>query len=307
MTLISSCESIPCWVKATGITLVGFADLMARSVEIQPSFVVLLRLWRAGTSIMKLNGKSRVKTRAFTLIELLVVVAIIALLMAILLPALERAREQGKRAVCLNNVHTLTVAWTMYCDDFDGILPKAYTDTEGWIQDIPGFYRNPEEAPEALQLEALRGGTLFPYLRTTKIFRCPVAPELRTYSITHAMNGFQSDGGTIVRQLMEIRHPAHRIVVLDDFIRDWDACWMVCWSQPKWWNTTPIRHGYGNVFSFADGHSEYWKWQDQRTIDLAIKCYGANSPKARFYPESVQEDNPDLMRVTRAVWGSIGY
>jgi prepilin-type N-terminal cleavage/methylation domain-containing protein len=42
--------------------------------------------------------------RAFTLIELLVVVAIIAILMAVLMPAMQRAREQGKQAVCLSNV-----------------------------------------------------------------------------------------------------------------------------------------------------------------------------------------------------------
>ena len=259
---------------------------------------------------MKLNGKSRrISLEGFTLIELLIVIAIIALLMAILLPALNRAREQGKRAVCLNNVKTLTVAWTMYCDEYDQYLPKAYTDTDGWIQEIPGYRLNPEQAPRDIHLKALRGGTLFPYLRTTKIFRCPVAKrsELRTYSITHAMNGFASDGGKIVKRATEIKHAADRIVFLDDFIRDWDACWMLYWSQPKWWNTTPIRHGYGNVFSFGDNHAEYWKWQDQRTIDLAIKCYEANTPEARSYPESVQKDNPDLMRVTRAVWGSIGY
>ena len=43
------------------------------------------------------------KRRGFTLIELLVVIAVIAVLMAILMPALQRAREQGKRVSCLSN------------------------------------------------------------------------------------------------------------------------------------------------------------------------------------------------------------
>jgi len=58
--------------------------------------------------------KGRRMEEGFTLVELLVVIAIIALLMAILLPALNRAREQGKRIVCLSNLKQLTLAWMNY-------------------------------------------------------------------------------------------------------------------------------------------------------------------------------------------------
>ena len=61
--------------------------------------------------------KTMSKQKGFTLIELLVVIAIIAILMAILVPALNSAREQGKRAVCLSSVKQLGIALVLYADD----------------------------------------------------------------------------------------------------------------------------------------------------------------------------------------------
>ena len=67
------------------------------------------------------------RKRGFTLIELLVVIAIIAVLMAILIPTLHRAREQGQRAVCLNSLKQLTLAWMLYAQDNNYKIVNAST------------------------------------------------------------------------------------------------------------------------------------------------------------------------------------
>src|ERR1051325_3653291 len=78
---------------------------------------------RARTSGSSLSFSPASFRRAFTLIELLVVIAILAILMALLLPALVSARAQGRKAVCISNLHQLGIALQAYALDNDGRIP----------------------------------------------------------------------------------------------------------------------------------------------------------------------------------------
>lgn len=252
--------------------------------------------------------------RAFTLIELLVVIAIIALLMAILTPTLHRAREAGKRAVCLNNTKGLAFGWTMYCGDNEGRLPNGQAhevggERVGWVLRAETPYQTtPLEAPVEVQLNAIRNGQLFPYIPNIKAYRCPVARkyEMRTYSCTHAMNGYPVQGGPVVKKINTIKSPARRLVFLDDYGEDWDAAWTVCYSQPRWWNPVPMRHGPGTVVSHADGHSNWWNWKDPRTVALS-KLSWEEAEALRASSQVEQPDNQDLRNIQKAYWGKLGY
>lgn len=52
--------------------------------------------------------------QGFTLVELLVVITIISMLMALLMPAVQSAREAGRRATCMNNQKNLSLATLNY-------------------------------------------------------------------------------------------------------------------------------------------------------------------------------------------------
>jgi len=282
------------------------------------------------------------KPRAFTLIELLVVIAIIAILMAILMPALNRVKEQGKRAACLGNMRQLTLTWIMYADENDDkiVNGEAFGGGDGtapiptggihkgeqwWTGDDIGDFWLGINLPQVLQEKAIRAGALYSYCKDEKLYRCPtgVRGEMRTYTITDAMNGLRRDGtysgnsgARVGRTVLWVKRraeisspgPAFRIVFLDEGRITPDS-YATHYLNERWWDPPFVRHGDGTNVSYADGHADYWKFKGMKTLKIgklaAVSGLDAN-PLHQMQPES-EDDYQDLYKMQKAVWGKLGY
>ena len=115
--------------------------------------------------------------RGFTLVELLVVIAIIGILMGLLLPAVQNAREAGRRTTCFNNLYQMAFAATRHSDT-NGFIPgwRNAASTSGQFYGWPVLllpFLERRDLSTALTAVAPSVSAKTSYLN---IYLCPTSP-----------------------------------------------------------------------------------------------------------------------------------
>ena len=223
----------------------------------------------------------QINRRAFTLVELLVVIGIIAILVALLVPSLNRAVESGHRATCLNNLHSLGLAFQQYTASNDDQYPWCAGGFNG--QKVDWIYWQSVRRP----INGKLYGAIAQYLSASDaVMRCPsddiashknVAGEPYPYSYTvndlicggkvyspAAPNTFHS------RQIL---NAGNKVLLVDEDSQTIDDG---AWAPQNYSNggtytgrnaisnrhdrgienSTDPKAGRGNVL-FADGHGDF--------------------------------------------------
>lgn len=150
----------------------------------------------------------------FTLVELLVVIAIVGVLIGLLLPAVQAAREAGRRMSCQNNLHNLGLAIHSY-ESVHRVIPPAYVTNTREDRNLYGVacaddFRNstPGWAWGAMLLPQLEQSALYEQLNLNEPCWAPVNAKLVATKLPVFLCPSASGGsdGFLVESEVDHRH-----------------------------------------------------------------------------------------------------
>jgi prepilin-type N-terminal cleavage/methylation domain-containing protein/prepilin-type processing-associated H-X9-DG protein len=234
---------------------------------------------------------------AFTLVELLVVIAIIGVLASLLLPVLAGIKSRAGAAICLNNKRQLGLAWRMYCEDNQGVLPSnddwaIWSGRVAWAYGWLDWGPSPANTNVANLLDRSLSA-LAPYLQNAEVYKCPadtfLSPTQRVMGWTRrvrsvAMNqymgpqmtlnssDYDASGGVSVSgfvqyikyQEMRKLSPSDAWVFIDEDPDMLGPLEFLLNPNPQvssWEGVFPASyHSGGAGLGFADGHGELHYW-----------------------------------------------
>lgn len=211
---------------------------------------------------MRLNSSVRYRgsrsPHGFTLVELLVVIAIIGVLVGLLLPAVNGAREAGRRTVCTNNQYQIALACTQF-NDANGFLPGwrnrlTTTSNVSWSVMVLPFMER-KDIYNAL----ISGAAASPYI---SFFVCPSSPPDATTSPWLAYAGNCGSGGSGAAGkadgvMVDATQASTNLNSLDDIV-DGTATTLLlsekcgaAYTTPMTWNVPPpasVNWNNGEIF-----------------------------------------------------------
>jgi len=203
-------------------------------------------------------------------------------------PALNRARQKGDQAVCLNNLKQLQLAWQLCTADHQGEYPENYSE---WIA---GVWRNsfhswcgPSSAPHDTTPKALRLETFGRHgdITDLPVYRCPSddatarsthgkgeeTARTRSYGLNGNFCGRSQQVQVVLRKENGTFNHSQVFVFVDETEDSIDDGQFLVRPAPdaRWVNLPAGRHHQCGVLSFADSHVEIWKWRTP-------KCFSPN-------------------------------
>jgi prepilin-type N-terminal cleavage/methylation domain-containing protein/prepilin-type processing-associated H-X9-DG protein len=223
---------------------------------------------------------------AFTLIELLVVVTIIASLASLLLPALAKAKAEAWQARCMSNHRQLALAWTLYMDQSNEMIPANMRGTPpaedgmNWVESTvhgatPGFI-------DTQALTDPRRAAFANFMSQPETYICPAdqsqigygntfVRKIRSYSMNGYLHGGSIGGGDqwappwpmdFYKRVTEFTTPGDVFIFID--VEPMSICYapfeIPMYIGNPWFSAPGAMHNNRAVLSFADSHVASHRW-----------------------------------------------